>query len=305
MDELDQIDALQYKPVASTSKLPPPALVQKTLFGGTATIATAAATKARTASANDSALRSLNPKEKAPVLKVVKTWDRSVWARAGWGSSKSSKAKKGKGKKRMAPDSDEDPFDEDEEDGNGDVDFGSVEMELDPDLDPNAKAPPMQLKLDGEAAKTWIYPLNKPKRIYQYNMARRALFDNVLCSLPTGLGKTFIAAVVMLNYYRWFPKGKVIFMAPTRPLVTQQIEACHQSCGIPAEDAAEMTGHDAPALRKEAWKRKRVFYGTPQTVANDLRSGSLNAADVVLLVIDEAHKASGDYGPPLFSLYSV
>jgi Fanconi anemia group M protein len=60
--------------------------------------------------------------------------------------------------------------------------------------------------------------------------------------LPTGLGKTFIAAVVMYNFYRWFPSGKVVFMAPTKPLVTQQIEACYQVMGIPQCHMAEMTG---------------------------------------------------------------
>jgi len=30
------------------------------------------------------------------------------------------------------------------------------------------------------------------------------LFNNTLIVLPTGLGKTFIASVVMLNYSRWF-----------------------------------------------------------------------------------------------------
>ena len=34
--------------------------------------------------------------------------------------------------------------------------------------------------------------------------------QNTLVSLPTGLGKTLIAAVVMYNYYRWFPTGKVV-----------------------------------------------------------------------------------------------
>jgi Fanconi anemia group M protein len=42
------------------------------------------------------------------------------------------------------------------------------------------------------------------------------------------IGKTFIAAVVMHNYYRWFPHSKLIFMAPTRPLVQQQVEAVHK-----------------------------------------------------------------------------
>jgi Fanconi anemia group M protein len=57
-----------------------------------------------------------------------------------------------------------------------------------------------------------------------------------------GLGKTFIAAVVMYNFYRWFPLGKVIFMAPTKPLVHQQIDSCYKVMGIPKDDTAELTG---------------------------------------------------------------
>lgn len=77
-----------------------------------------------------------------------------------------------------------------------------------------------------EAALEWIYPNdpNYPKRNYQFLMTQTALFHNTLVALPTGLGKTLIAAVVLYNYYRWFPTGKVIFMAPTLPLVTQQVK---------------------------------------------------------------------------------
>ena len=39
-------------------------------------------------------------------------------------------------------------------------------------------------------------------------MVAKALFT--LIALPTGLGKTFIAAVVMYNYFRWFPEGNVL-----------------------------------------------------------------------------------------------
>ena len=77
------------------------------------------------------------------------------------------------------------------------------------------------------------YPTNYPVRDHQFDIVSKALFKNTLVSLPTGLGKTFIAAVVMFNYYRWFPAGIVIFMAPTRPLVTQQIGACNDIVGIP------------------------------------------------------------------------
>ncbi len=57
----------------------------------------------------------------------------------------------------------------------------------------------------------------------QYNIVRTALMHNTMVCLPTGLGKTFIAATVMANFYLWHPNKKIIFMAPTKPLVTQQV----------------------------------------------------------------------------------
>ena len=57
----------------------------------------------------------------------------------------------------------------------------------------------MKLKPDLLAARRWIYPRNQEKRDYQFNIVKRCLFENALVVLPTGLGKTFIAGVVMLN----------------------------------------------------------------------------------------------------------
>ncbi len=96
---------------------------------------------------------------------------------------------------------------------------------------------------DVEAGNMWIYPTNYPVREYQFNIVMEALYQNTLVVLPTGLGKTFIAAVIMYNFYRWYPRGKVVFMAPTKPLVAQQIEACYNIMGIPQCDTAEMTGN--------------------------------------------------------------
>ncbi|KAF9146052.1 3'-5' DNA helicase [Mortierella sp. GBA39] len=154
---------------------------------------------------------------------------------------------------------------------------------------------PTHHTIDDRAILTWQYPINYPKRDYQYNIIRRALYTNTLVSLPTGLGKTFIAAVVMLNYFRWFPKSKIVFMAPTRPLVNQQIEACFNICGIPQEATVELTGQSNPALRQQVWKDKRVFFCTPQILNNDLKSGLCPAKDLVCLVVDEAHRATGNY----------
>jgi ATP-dependent DNA helicase MPH1 len=57
----------------------------------------------------------------------------------------------------------------------------------------------MKLQPDPLAIKHWIYPLNAAKRDYQFNIVKHCLFDNTLVALPTGLGKTLIAGVVMLN----------------------------------------------------------------------------------------------------------
>ena len=48
----------------------------------------------------------------------------------------------------------------------------------------------------------WVYPTNKPVRNYQLSITETGLFDNTLVCLPTGLGKTLIAAVIMCNFYR-------------------------------------------------------------------------------------------------------
>lgn len=96
---------------------------------------------------------------------------------------------------------------------------------------------------DSSSAKVWIYPTNYPIREYQLKISEAALFQNTLVCLPTGLGKTFIASVVMYNFYRWYPSGKIVFMAPTKPLVAQQIEACYKVMGIPQAHMAELTGN--------------------------------------------------------------
>ncbi|CAN0455317.1 unnamed protein product [Hapterophycus canaliculatus] len=67
---------------------------------------------------------------------------------------------------------------------------------------PSAQPLP-RVPIDAEAALTWIYPVNYPVRQYQLQIVTQALFNNTLVALPTGLGKTLIAAVVMYNYYRW------------------------------------------------------------------------------------------------------
>ncbi|KAI1504472.1 hypothetical protein F5X99DRAFT_372556 [Biscogniauxia marginata] len=156
--------------------------------------------------------------------------------------------------------------------------------------------PPTHHELDREAMKTWVYPTNLgPTRDYQFSIVKNGLFNNTLVALPTGLGKTFIAATIMLNYFRWMKTAKIIFVAPTKPLVSQQVDACFNIAGIPRSQTTLLTGEISPALRAEEWGSKRVFFMTPQTLENDLSAGFADPKSIGLLVVDEAHRATGNY----------
>lgn len=155
---------------------------------------------------------------------------------------------------------------------------------------------PTHHKLNEEAMSTWVYPTNLGKiRDYQYSIVSTGLYHNLLVALPTGLGKTFIAATIMLNWYRWTKDAQIVFVAPTKPLVAQQVDACFHIVGIPRSQTVMLTGTTQPGLRAEEWKTKRVFFMTPQTIINDLKTGLCDPKRIVLLVVDEAHRATGNY----------
>ncbi|GAA5968476.1 hypothetical protein JCM11641_007648 [Rhodosporidiobolus odoratus] len=313
---LDELDAIE-DAIATGRALPPksivnkPGLVQRDLFGAKVVTAQPQQAKAGPSRSNTAGLAGSGGAEAGAggvgetraKVRLSKRWDPASFAKHGWSKKNAAAAKakakggkSGKGKGRASRLSDEED-DWDEDDVLEDSEDDGEEFLVDTMYDPTAPIPPIKWPPDQEAIKTFIYPVqaDKPLRTYQYNIIQKALYDNTLVSLPTGLGKTFIAAVVMLNFYRWYPRGKVLFLAPTRPLVSQQIKACHFIAGIPQADCVELTGSTIPKLRAVGWATKRVIYSTPQTVERDLAKGRLDPRDVTCIVIDEAHRASGDY----------
>ncbi|SSD61597.1 related to ATP-dependent DNA helicase MPH1 [Saccharomycodes ludwigii] len=171
-----------------------------------------------------------------------------------------------------------------------------VEINLDQQRIDRSLAAPTHHQLAYDELPIYIYPTNFPIRDYQVDIVQKSLFQNVLATIPTGTGKTFIASTVMLNYYRWTSTkdSKIIFMAPTRPLVAQQIKACLGITGIPYDDTAILLDKSRKN-RETIWETKKVFFTTPQVVENDLKRGVLNPKHIILLVIDEAHRARGSY----------
>lgn len=110
-------------------------------------------------------------------------------------------------------------------------------------------------------------------RVYQETIVDSCREKNSLIVLPTGLGKTIIAA--LLTVYRLQKHdGKVIFLAPTKPLVMQHFQTFSDVLNI---DKMEFfTGTVAPSTRKELYKNKKVIFATPQVIENDIISRRLD-----------------------------
>ena len=127
------------------------------------------------------------------------------------------------------------------------------------------------------------------KREYQINIFKSVKDSNALVILPTGLGKTIIAIFVMA--YR-VNKGKVIFLAPTKPLCEQHYASIKELTTI--DDVYIITGEKARKdKRKEIYEKARVIVATPQTVKNDIEIVPWN--DVSLVIFDEVHRCVGNY----------
>jgi ERCC4-related helicase len=137
--------------------------------------------------------------------------------------------------------------------------------------------------------------LNEEKlesRAYQEVIAASASDRNTLVVLPTGLGKTIIAVMVASIKLK---NGKVLMLAPTKPLVNQHMKTFKELLDIDENEMQVMTGEIRPDNRYELWDEKKVFFATPQVVENDLISNQIPVEEFSLTIFDEAHRATGEY----------
>ena len=136
-----------------------------------------------------------------------------------------------------------------------------------------------------------MLPQTVEKRLFQMDLASQALQASSLIVVPTGLGKTVIALMVLLAR---MDKGKVLFLAPTKPLVDQHASFLQRV--LRDRDAVVMmTGERTPESRMELWNRGYIVVSTPQVIENDLLSRRIDLAEVSLIIFDEAHRAVGGY----------
>ena len=132
------------------------------------------------------------------------------------------------------------------------------------------------------------------KRPYQEKILGSVSSKSSLVVLPTGLGKTFIAAMLAAHKLH-NGSGKIMFLAPTRPLVMQHMQTFLSVFNIEKNRMIIFTGAVSPEKRKEGYSSSDIVFATPQVIENDIIAGRLDVKEFSLIIIDEAHRATGDY----------
>jgi len=134
-------------------------------------------------------------------------------------------------------------------------------------------------------------------RIYQQTLFNLASKNNTLIVLPTGLGKTAIAFMLIMYRLKNYPDSKVVFLAPTKPLVDQHLNTFNSlvSHNFSEEEILSFNGSISPKKRQDLWNSAKVIFSTPQGFENDILSNRISFKDVSLIIFDEAHRAVGEY----------
>lgn len=136
-----------------------------------------------------------------------------------------------------------------------------------------------------------LVPGSIEARTYQLALAKAAIRTSSMIVLPTGLGKTVVALLVIAT--RLEQGGRVLFLAPTKPLVEQHAEFLRSHLRA---EIVVLTGEIPPRKRVELWKNDaQVIVSTPQVIENDLVARRIALSDIKLVIFDEAHRAVGNY----------
>ncbi len=118
-----------------------------------------------------------------------------------------------------------------------------------------------------------------PMRSYQERMVASALEENTIVVLPTGSGKTLVAAELLLRSL-----GPALFLVPTRLLVAQQALAIHAWTKLRVKQY--MGGLDLPARGSYD-----VLVAIAARVNAAVAQSRLSLNDFHVVVFDEVHHA--------------
>lgn len=150
-----------------------------------------------------------------------------------------------------------------------------------------------------------LYPRN-----YQWRSYFFSCFNNVLLCLPTGMGKTLIATMLMKAYHRRNMKKGQKFIVPTVVLVSSSkliwIEVHAKSYFHKVEQQAAViernTGltvmrRSGEQNNKTPWSSDEICVCTPAMLLNAIKLNQVDMSQQSLLILDEVHEANSPNSP--------
>ncbi len=89
--------------------------------------------------------------------------------------------------------------------------------------------------------------------------------------------------------------GKVVVLAPTKPLVLQHAEFFKEHLPDNTVMSSVLTGESPPTMRVTDFEGSQLIFATPEVIRNDVLSERYTLSEVCLIVFDEAHRCVRDY----------
>ncbi len=129
-------------------------------------------------------------------------------------------------------------------------------------------------------------------RAYQLEALNEILSDSMLLVLPTAAGKTAVAWMAAAE--KLLDDDWILMIAPTVALVNQHLQDMKRIIKHDFEPLS-ITGQNPSNTRLNLWKSSKIIIATPQVARNDVKSGLLDLSKCSLMILDEAHHATGNH----------
>ncbi|EFA75541.1 hypothetical protein PPL_11046 [Heterostelium album PN500] len=125
--------------------------------------------------------------------------------------------------------------------------------------------------------------LHQPRK-YQKYFYKKAMEDNIICCIPTGLGKTQIAAMVISKMKEMNPKKRILFLVERIPLVLQLENYIHDQTGLNVIGV-----HGDMSIDAKLNDHHDVLVSISSFFLNLLKFNKVVMGQYSLIVFDEAH----------------
>ncbi|XP_028390591.1 uncharacterized protein LOC114515528 [Dendronephthya gigantea] len=135
-------------------------------------------------------------------------------------------------------------------------------------------------------------------RGYQRELFLAVMRGNTLIYLPTGSGKTLVAAMVFSCMKQLNPSKLMVFLVDRVPLAYQQ--SAYFKSQLPHMEVRTLTGEMIPFLKKNVYQgldegTVDILVLTHQILLDSLESSIILLSNISVLAFDEAHHCNGNH----------